>query len=66
MTDVTIYYLEMLNKNQLKPKEVVEDLTITEANIKEYRFNRFLYALVGEAWQWNDKLNESDESLSLL
>ena len=62
MTDVTIYYLEMLNENQLKPKEVVEDLTITEAKIKEYRFNRFLYALVGEAWQWNDKLNESDAS----
>ena len=62
MTDVTIYYLEMLNKNQLKPKEVVADLTITEAKIKEYRFNRFLYALVGEAWQWNDKLNESDAS----
>ena len=62
MTDVTIYYLEMRNKNQLKPKEVVEDLTITEAKIKEYRFNRFLYSLVGEAWQWNDKLNNSNES----
>jgi GNAT superfamily N-acetyltransferase len=62
MTDVTIYYLEMLNKNQLKPKEVVADLTITEAKIKEYRFNRFLYSLVGEAWQWTDKLSESEET----
>ena len=24
--------------------------------------NRFLYSLVGEAWQWNDKLTESDQS----
>ena len=62
MTDVTVYYLEMLNKNQLNATAVVSDLVITEAKIKEYRFNRFLYCLVGEAWQWHDKLNDSDSS----
>jgi len=62
MSNVTVYYLEMLNKNQLNAKPVVSDLMITEAKVKEYRFNRFLYSLVGEVWQWNDKLNESDAS----
>jgi len=62
MTDVTIYYLEMLKAQQLQPKPPVEGLTITEAKIKEYRFNRFLYSLIGEQWQWVDKLKESDQS----
>lgn len=61
MSAVTIYYLEMLNKKQLKSKPVVEKLTITEAKIKEYRFNRFLYSLIGEQWQWFDKLKQSDQ-----
>ena len=60
MKGVTIYYLQMLHKNQLKSKCLVPSLTITEAVVKEYRFNRFLYSLVGEAWQWNDKKNDSD------
>ncbi|MDA7746417.1 GNAT family N-acetyltransferase [Psychromonas sp.] len=61
MSDNTIYYLEMLQPEQLKEKPAVAGLTITEAEIKEYRFNRYLYSLVGEAWQWFDKLNDSDE-----
>lgn len=62
MSNVTIYYLEMKSESQLKSKGSIADLTITEAKIKEHRFNRFLYSLVGEAWQWNDKLNDSNES----
>ena len=62
MSNVTIYYLEMLKAEQIKAKEVLSELTITEAKIKEYRFNRFLYTLVGEAWQWTDKLSESDQA----
>ena len=62
MSQTTIYYLEMNQAEQLNEKPKVEDLTISEAIIKEYRFNRFLYSLVGEKWQWLDKLNESDES----
>jgi len=61
MSEVTIYYLEMNNANQLKAKRQVEGLNIIEAEIKEYRLNRFLYSLVGEAWQWFDKKNDSDE-----
>ncbi|WP_025564560.1 GNAT family N-acetyltransferase [Psychromonas sp. SP041] len=62
MSQTTIYYLEMNQAEQLNEKPKVEDLTLSEAIIKEYRFNRFLYSLVGEKWQWLDKLNESDES----
>jgi len=38
MSNVTIYYLEMLKAEQIKAKEVLPELTITEAKIKEYRF----------------------------
>lgn len=62
MSDVTIYYLEMSHENLLKPKQAVEGLTVIETVIKEYRFNRFLYSLVGEQWQWLDKLEESEKS----
>ena len=61
MSQTTIYYLEMQQADQLNEKSKVEGLTISEAIIKEYRFNRFLYSLVGEKWQWLDKLNESDD-----
>jgi len=62
MSNTTIYYLQMLAETELKAKPSVPGLTITEAKIKEYRFNRFLYSLIGEQWQWFDKLKESDES----
>lgn len=62
MCHVTVYYLEMLQHSQLNATLPIEGLTITEAEIKEYRFNRFLYALVGEKWQWFDKKNDSDEA----
>ena len=61
MSQTTIYYLEMNQAEQLNEKPKVDGLTISEAIIKEYRFNRFLYSLVGEQWQWLDKLNESDD-----
>lgn len=60
MNNVTVYYLEMLDSNHLNKKPPVEGFMITEAVIKEYRFNRFLYSLIGEAWQWFDKVNDSD------
>ena len=61
MNETTIYYLEMKQKKELKAKLPIQDLNITETVIKEYRFNRFLYCLVGEAWQWLDKINDPDE-----
>ena len=62
MSDVIIYYLEMNSINELNPKLESSGLTITEVEIKNFRFNRFLYQYVGEPWEWTDKLTHSDES----
>jgi ribosomal protein S18 acetylase RimI-like enzyme len=56
----TTYYLEMHSPDQLRPKPQPEDLHIVECRIKQFRFNRFLYQLVGEPWQWTEKLAWSD------
>lgn len=53
---ITIYYLQMTSPDQLRGKPRPEGLEVVEAELKEYRFNRYLYQLVGEAWQWTDKL----------
>lgn len=60
MDDLTIFYLEMNAPEQLVEKPAVEDLIIIEAEIKEFRFNKYLYSLIGESWQWVDKLNDSE------
>lgn len=57
---VTTYYLEMTAPDQLCGKPKPEGLDVTEAELKEFRFNRYLYQLVGEPWQWTDKLTLSD------
>lgn len=60
MSDVSIFHLEMNSPEALIPKPKPEGIVIQEAKVKEYRFNRFLYQLVGESWQWTDKLSETD------
>lgn len=55
------YYLEMTSSQQLNEKPQVSGLTIVEAEIKEYRFNRYLYQLIGEPWNWIDRLNNSPQ-----
>jgi len=50
----------MNSPEQLLEKPAVAGLTIIEAEVKEYRFNKYLYRLVGESWQWVDKLTASD------
>jgi GNAT superfamily N-acetyltransferase len=47
----------------LKPKPEPEllDLVVMEIEKNQFQFNRFLYQLVGEAWQWTDKLALTDE-----
>ncbi|WP_202410252.1 GNAT family N-acetyltransferase [Pseudomaricurvus sp. HS19] len=57
-----IYYLEMTSKDNLLPKEAVAGISINEAKVKNFRFNRFLYQLVGEAWSWTDKLSLTDQA----
>lgn len=58
---VAIYYLEMNSPEQLNGKDDALGLQIVEAEINEFRLNKFLYQLIGEQWQWNDKLSLSDE-----
>ena len=62
MSDVITFYLEMDSPEEhrnRKPKP--ERLEVVEARVKEGRFNRFLYELVGKQWGWIDKLKESDD-----
>ena len=61
MTRVTTYYLEMKSPEALKGKADPGKLKIVESEVKQYQFNRFLYQLVGESWQWTDKLSWSAE-----
>lgn len=60
MPEVTTYYLEMCCPSHLKAKPPLDNLDIKECKIKQFQFNRFLYGLVGHAWQWTDKLDWSD------
>jgi len=55
-----IYYLEMDSIDELNEKQDSLGLVVTEAEIDDFRVNRFLYQLVGEQWQWQDKLTLSD------
>jgi GNAT superfamily N-acetyltransferase len=55
-----IYYLQMNSVDELIGKEASLGLVINEAEINQFRVNKFLYQLVGEQWQWQDKLTESD------
>lgn len=59
---VITYYLEMKNRGQLRSKAQPPGLEVIEAELKEFRFNRYLYQLVGEPWQWVDKLALSDQA----
>jgi GNAT superfamily N-acetyltransferase len=56
----TIWYLEMCSPSQLRAKDKPDALTLLEAEVKQYQFNRFLYQLVGASWLWTEKLSLSD------
>ena len=61
MSAVTTYYLEMKSASALKENKQSNGLQIHECEIKQFQFSRFLYQLVGENWQWIDRLSWSDE-----
>ncbi len=61
MTEVTTFFLEMNSMDELKAKARPDNIEVVESQIPEFRFNRYLYQLVGEQWQWTDKLAWSDE-----
>ena len=65
-TQVTTYYLEMTQPGshqfaQLKDPSLEAEIDVRCIEVPQFQYNRFLYQLVGEAWQWTDKLVWSDE-----
>jgi len=67
MSDVEIYYLEMTQKPEVaydSPSQPI--LRIEECCLPQPRFNKFLYLLVGEAWEWDDKKSWTDEQWRLM
>jgi len=57
---ITTYYLEMNSPEELIEKNDSRGFAIVEARINEFRFNKFLYQLIGGPWEWVDKLSLSD------
>ena len=62
MQPVTTYYLEMLDPVSLKSKDDSRGLVVTECEIKQYQFNKFLYQFIGEQWLWEDKFSWSEKA----
>jgi GNAT superfamily N-acetyltransferase len=61
MSEVTVWYLQATAAEELISAADPEIARILEAKIKQARFNRFLYELVGSTWQWADKLAWTEE-----
>ena len=59
MSTIT-YYLDMQHPEQIRAKPLPGGLSVVECELKQFQLNRFLYQLVGEPWQWTDKLSWSD------
>ena len=55
------YYLEMTAASQLNAKPVPDGLLVSECETKQFRYNRFLYELIGQPWQWTERLAMSHE-----
>jgi GNAT superfamily N-acetyltransferase len=61
MTTITVYHLEMNSPDELNANTNAAGLSVVEAEIRQYQYNRFLYQLVGEDWQWYEKLQWSND-----
>lgn len=58
--EITTYHLEMKSISELNEKCDSNGLRVVEAEIDEFRLNKFLYQYIGEPWKWTDKLSQSD------
>jgi len=54
-------YLEILSRDQLRPKHSNARFQVREKTDREWRFNRDLYFGVGEQWEWVDKRSWTDD-----
>lgn len=60
--ETVITYLEMTSPAEFRPKYADDPLfAIRPMTTPQWKFNRFLYAFVGEFWNWTDKNPWSDE-----
>lgn len=50
----------MTSINDFREKQESSGLRVIEAEVKNFRFNRYLYKLVGADWAWTDKLSWSN------
>tara|TARA_B100000700_G_C14906812_1_gene790169 strand:+ start:592 stop:1095 length:504 start_codon:yes stop_codon:yes gene_type:complete len=50
-----IWYLEMINKNEFKPKTLPKDADVIKIGIPLPIINRFFYKEVGKLWYWTDR-----------
>jgi GNAT superfamily N-acetyltransferase len=60
MSTVTTWYLQMHSRDALRAARRNPDLEVHECEIAQFEVNRFLYQLVGAAWDWTDKNCWSD------
>lgn len=61
MSNVITTYLEMNSQSEFIERPNSSGLDVIEAELKEFKFNRYLYSLVGEIWNWTDKLVLTDQ-----
>src|SRR5262245_36711230 len=54
-------YLQMLSRDQLRPKRADARFQVRERTNRDWRFNRDLYFRVGERWDWLDKRRWTDD-----
>src|SRR5262249_23468578 len=54
-------YLEILSRDQLRPKHSNARFQVREKTDRQWRFNRDLYFGVGEQWEWVDKRSWTDD-----
>jgi GNAT superfamily N-acetyltransferase len=54
-------YLEMRSPDQLRPRHADARFQVRERNERDWQFNRDLYFLVGEGWDWIDRRPWTDE-----
>jgi len=57
---VKTYYLEIRSSADLLEKPGNPGLQVNERTDRDFQFNKRLYELVGNQWDWNDKLAWSD------
>ena len=59
---VTTTYLEMLGHREHRIKACPDpEFRIMECKVKQSKYNRFLYHLVGQDWHWIDKKDWTNE-----